>query len=143
MALLTVPEAAQRLGVSTDTVKRRLKKGELQGHQEPRPQGYTWLVDFPDEPNTPPHNGAGLGESVPTAAEVRRLEEIVSILQQQLDERHHELERRGQEIERFQILLQQALDPARTLAAPLQPHGQAPLHVPWWRRLWQRAGGTG
>ena len=131
MVLLTVPEAAQRLGVSTDTVKRRLKKGELQGHQEPRPQGYTWLVDLPDEPNTRP------GESIPTTGEFRRLEEIVSILQQQLDEQRHELERRGQEMERFQILLQQALDPARTLAAPLQPHGEAPLHVPWWR-FWQR-----
>jgi hypothetical protein len=57
------------------------------------------------------------------AREVRRLEEMVEMLQKELDHR-------AQEMERMQILLQQALDPARAIAAPRQ--------LPWWQRLWRR-----
>jgi excisionase family DNA binding protein len=49
MELVTVPEAARRLGVTEDTVKRRLRKGELQGERKERSQGYTWMVELPDE----------------------------------------------------------------------------------------------
>ena len=48
MELVALPEAAQRLGVSVDTVKRKLRRGELRGQRVPRPQGYTWLIELPD-----------------------------------------------------------------------------------------------
>jgi hypothetical protein len=56
---------------------------------------------------------------------VNTLRDEVTVLQQ-------ELEHRAQETERLHILLQQALDPARAIAAPIRP--------PWWRRLWHRNG---
>lgn len=42
-----VKEAAERLGVSADTIKRRMKAGELVGHQKPTAQGFVWLVEVP------------------------------------------------------------------------------------------------
>ena len=50
MALVSVIEAAQYLGVSTHTIKRRLKKGELKGEQRATPQGFVWLVEVADDP---------------------------------------------------------------------------------------------
>lgn len=42
-----IKEAAERLGVSADTIKRRMKAGELVGHQKPTAQGFVWLVEVP------------------------------------------------------------------------------------------------
>ncbi len=58
MELVTKKEAARRLGVSLDTVERRLHKGELEGHKEPRPQGYIWLIEMPEEQGGTATNGA-------------------------------------------------------------------------------------
>ena len=46
---LTLAAAAKSLGVSVDTVKRRMRRGELTGRQIPRPQGYTWMVTLAGE----------------------------------------------------------------------------------------------
>jgi transposase len=40
-----IPDAAERLGVSADTIRRRLKRGELTGRKEPRAQGHVWLIE--------------------------------------------------------------------------------------------------
>ena len=54
MELTSVAEASRRLGLTEDTVKRRLRKGELSGQRKPRPQGYVWLVELPEEEDDPP-----------------------------------------------------------------------------------------
>jgi hypothetical protein len=41
---LPLSEAAGILGVSVDTVRRRVKRGELDGEQRPTPQGFVWWV---------------------------------------------------------------------------------------------------
>jgi excisionase family DNA binding protein len=46
---VTVEEAAKCLGVSRDTIMRRIRKGELEAQQKPRPQGHVWRVTIPDE----------------------------------------------------------------------------------------------
>ena len=48
MATVTIQEAAQRLGVSQDTVRRRIRKEELQARQTPTPQGFRWVVELED-----------------------------------------------------------------------------------------------
>lgn len=45
--LVPIAEAARRLGVSADTVRRRLKRGELESEQRANAQGFTWLVAMP------------------------------------------------------------------------------------------------
>ena len=50
---LTIGETAERLGVSPDTVRRRLKRGELQGEQEQTAQGFIWRIVLPEAPDEP------------------------------------------------------------------------------------------
>ena len=57
--LVPIAEAARRLGVSADTVRRRLKRGELEGEQHPTAQGFTWLVAMPAGSGSP---DAALGQ---------------------------------------------------------------------------------
>ena len=44
MVTVSITEAAQRLGVSEKTIRRRLGGGTLRGERVGRPQGYTWAV---------------------------------------------------------------------------------------------------
>ena len=46
--MLTIKEAADRLGISENTVRRRLHAGLLKGYQEDPPYG-RWLVELSDE----------------------------------------------------------------------------------------------
>jgi len=129
MELVTVPEAARRLGVTEDTVKRRLRKGELQGERKARPQGYTWMVELPDEESetdstvtdTVSSPGDDTVDHRENNGEIRRLEEMVSMLQ-------HQLEVREREVQELHVLLQQA---QAALPAPRD-------NRPWWQRLWRR-----
>ncbi len=90
MAMVTIAEASQRMGVSVHTLKRRLKRGELQGEQRPTPQGYVWTVAIPD--GVPPSNGAtpsgtpaAIPDGVPAPGEDSgTLREMVEILQSQI-----------------------------------------------------------
>src|SRR5687768_14795603 len=41
---LPLGDAAGILGVSTDTMRRRVKRGELDGERRPTPQGFVWWV---------------------------------------------------------------------------------------------------
>src|SRR6266508_6760300 len=45
---LPLAEAAAELGISVDTARRRLRKGQLIGEQRPTPQGFTWCVCIGD-----------------------------------------------------------------------------------------------
>jgi hypothetical protein len=49
MAWVSMTQAAGCLGVSVDTIRRRLHRGELQGKQKPISQGFAWLIEIPDE----------------------------------------------------------------------------------------------
>jgi hypothetical protein len=47
-ALLSIPRAADRLGISQTSVRRRIRSGRLRAQQQRTPQGYVWLVEAPD-----------------------------------------------------------------------------------------------
>jgi hypothetical protein len=140
--MLTMVEAAHQLGVSVDTVKRRIQKGELKGHQQPRPQGFVWLVEMPEETNLPGSNPANTPvDTAVMAGELRRLEEMVQFLKAELNgrdiqielwkqeaEAHREqLQAKDRQIEQLHVLLQQA---QAALPAPREGHA-------WWR-FWER-----
>jgi hypothetical protein len=145
--LVTKKEAAELLGVSVDTIERRIKRGELKGHKESRPQGLTWLVEMPQgNGRAVPHvDVQGNPPASPPQAEPRRLEELVATLQTQVAVQQKQIEKQGEayqwqleakdkqleakdrQIEQLHVLLQQA---------------QAALPVPrenrsWWR-FWER-----
>lgn len=48
MQKLSIAQASVELGISQDVIRRRLKSGELEGHQEPCPGGFRWWVDIDD-----------------------------------------------------------------------------------------------
>ena len=49
MAGVSGPEAAQSLAVAQSTVRRRIRRGELQAHQDITPQGFQWAVELEEE----------------------------------------------------------------------------------------------
>jgi excisionase family DNA binding protein len=118
---VSVNEAARLLGVSRDTITRRIRAGDLEAHQEPRPQGHVWRVVIPDEAISEGHYSDVMGE-------LQTLRKMVSMLQTQVEADREELVSKNKQIEQLHVLLQQA---------------QAALPAPrdnrrWWQRLWRR-----
>ena len=139
MMLVTRKEAAQLLGVSVDTIERRLKRGDLRGHKEHRPQGLTWLVEVPEElatasgnGATPPPPAAAPGDAPASLSysggHLQVLEELVATLQTQVKADQEELAAKNKQIEQLHVLLQQA---QAALPAPKE------YRLSWWR-FWRR-----
>jgi len=110
METVSIGEAASRLGLSADTIRRRIGKGTLTGHQEPTAQGFRWKVELPEGQGTNGHQDG--------------LEDLVMMLQGQVKAQTDELEARRREVQELHVLLQTA-----------QTALTAPKARPWWR-LW-------
>jgi excisionase family DNA binding protein len=124
MQEVTITEAAKCLGVSMDTVRRRIGKGELKARKVPSPHGETYLVELPDD--TPPGPEAP-PDKVESKPEVEAMRKTISILET-------ELEARRREVQELHVLLQQfqrQLPPGKTENTAA---GSA-VKVLWWRRL--------
>jgi excisionase family DNA binding protein len=106
---VTIAEAAQLLGLSEKTVRRRVISGRLQATQMSTYKGYTWMVEVPDDLVTP------------ESGELQALRDRVAA-------QERELEAKNEQIRQLHILLQQAQ------AALPPPKG---TQRPWWR-FWQR-----
>jgi len=105
---VSVGEAARRLGVSTDTIRRRISKGELTAHQEPTPQGYRWEVEIELDNPANGHDS--------------NLEVLVIALQTHVQAQGEELDAHRREVQELHVLLQTA-----------QAALTAPGRRPWWR----------
>ena len=55
---VSINEAADALHISTQTVRRRLAKGLIQGTKQETAQGYRWLIDIPDNQEEMLPNGS-------------------------------------------------------------------------------------
>jgi hypothetical protein len=129
MAEISIQEAATRLGVSVETIRRRIHKGVLKARQVPTPQGFVWMVESPNEE---PQRETPAEESEP-------MHELIAVLKAQLEKKDHQLEiqaaahqeqleAKDRQIEQLHVLLQQA---QAALPAPRDSR-------PWWQRLWRR-----
>jgi excisionase family DNA binding protein len=134
MQQVSIDEAARLLGVSQDTIRRRIRNGELKAHQETRPQGYVWRVILPDEELEPEgQNHVGdtcLSSELVEALRntIQRQDDAIAQLRTQLEAKDRQLETRAREVQELHVLLQ---------------HAQAALPAPrdnrsWWQRLWRR-----
>ncbi len=95
-------EVATAYGVSVDTIRRRMKRGELQARRQQTPQGFKWLVLMPetielaslelprDAPGSP-QTGGTTASGVQVVARDR--EELVETLRQELALRNREIAR--------------------------------------------------
>ena len=130
MALVPMGEAAQRLGVSVDTIRRRLRKGELQGQHRPTPQGFIWLVHVDQLSALAPTGSLGTirrdsapadakaragtaitgpaCDATPTGADLHAFRELVDVLRHEIDTRDRQLEAKDGQIEQLHLLLKQA-----------------------------------
>ena len=128
MERVSIPEAARRLGVTQDTIRRRIRKGELAAYQEPRPQGYVWFVEVPEEElssEEPPYP-----DFKEEPSEVQLLKEMMELLREELKTKDRQLEAREREVQELHVLLQQF-----QMALPAAGDNRS-----WWYKLWHRNG---
>lgn len=105
---LSIAEAAERLGVSLDTVRRRRVKGELASEKEETPQGFRWVILLPKEE---PDEQEEAPEPEPTPAQAIELEllrERVDELKEERDAWREQARRSGEAERELRILLRQA-----------------------------------
>jgi hypothetical protein len=105
---VSIQEAAKVLRLSPQTVRRRVKNGELPGVQVDTPQGFVWVVEVSED----------VSNDSPTDEAMVKL---VAALQAQIEGLNTELEARRREVQELHVLLQQA-----ALPAPKE-------HRPWWQ----------
>lgn len=114
---VTIQEAAHTLGIAESTVRRRIRNGELEGQQMPTPQGYTWLVDLPDDLAIEKEAEQEIG------VESGLLRELVDSLRSHVNGLEGQLGTKDRQIEQLHVLLQQV---QAALPAPSE-------RKPWWK----------
>jgi hypothetical protein len=158
-------EVAAAYGVSIDTIRRRMRKGELEGRREQTPQGFRWLALMPAQDER--QNASNAPES-PESHEppVRDLDVLQHQHDELIDTLRHELALRNREISRLhEVIASQAIalqhqtqvlaasttskqehqEPLEREPAPSPPVDQTPVAKPspgtWARFLgWFRGG---
>lgn len=117
----------EHLGVSSDTIRRRLKAGGLAGRQEPQgKQGYRWLVQLPEDAQDTP--AAAVYELADARARIEGLERLIDEIGSQRDKLEAERDdwkaaaRRDSEAAReLRVLLMGAQDSTRSVTATIEP----------------------
>lgn len=126
---LTITEAAQRLGVSVTTLRRRLKEGKVSGaHKAPGPDGEEWRIPV---------------ASIPEPSDNRTTTNVEDDLRRQLDneKRARELaealldsERRGrEELSRTVDVLREAIETLHRALPPVSATTDV-KSARWWKR---------
>ena len=155
---VTLAEAAGLLGVSVDTIRRRLRKGAFEAQQVPTQHGPAWMVRLGDVPtvlptgsSTPRQDAASL-ELVHLVrdlqAELLRRSEAAAMWQARAEMLGHQL--RALEAPRPHQTATDARETAESPDPPSEPPdpppapSPAPAPIPpqpnggspWWRRWW-------
>ncbi len=131
--MVPIREAALRLGVSPDTVRRRMKAGELRGEKQPTPQGFVWHVELPaDAPSLEAAAVDALGgddvELVRLRAQVEGLEALAGELRSERDAWREQAVRSDDAAAQLRVLVQQAQALAQALPATTGGHADAAMH---------------
>ena len=99
---ISITDAATILKVSVDTVRRRIKQGELKARKVASPHGETYLVEIPDGIVPVPSDLQEKKEENPTEVEtIEAMKKTISVLE-------NELGARCREVQELHVLLQQA-----------------------------------
>ena len=122
----TLTEVAEAYGVSVDTIRRRMKRGELEARRQQTPQGFKWLAVLPEPETTETATiASGSPRTNETAAQGVTVvehdrEELVATLRQELALRNREISRLHDVIASQAHAIAQAtaaLPPTTTLAS--------------------------
>ena len=110
---LTIKEASKRMGVSSDTIRRRIRSGELKASLD---ANHTYRIDPGDLP--PATEPTPEPTAQDNAGEVEALKQTIALLQT-------ELEARRREVQELHVLLQQS--------RPLLPERTSTLKSLWYK----------
>ena len=133
MQEVTIAEAAKCLGMSIDSIRRRIAKNELKARKVPSPHGEIYLVELPDDA-VPAHDPTATEGKEDSTVAIEAMRKTISILET-------ELEARRREVQELHVLLQQAqkqLPPGKTEDAKEETKKESSVKVSWWRRLFSR-----
>jgi hypothetical protein len=158
---MPIAEAARELGVSIDTARRRIKRGELVAERRETPQGFTWWIcltgakvgtpaAYADAElgSTPPRQHAQVGSMPMRHSEAAHLAELVRELQGEVLRRTEAAATWQARAEFLAGQLEAARDEIKALAAPTttpdvpgaaesaDPTTEPPVpqNGAWWRR---------
>ena len=123
MQEVTIAEAARCLGMSIDSIRRRIAKGELNAHKVPSPHGEIYMVEIPEDALPAETNE----EKIDSTATIDAMLKTISVLENELDARRRE-------VQELHVLLQQAqkqLPPGKAE----NKAAEAPQKVSWWKKL--------
>ncbi len=122
---VTIAEAARCLGMSIDSIRRRIAKGELNAHKVPSPHGEIYMVEIPEDAMPAPE--ANNEEKLDSAATIDAMLKTISVLENELDARRRE-------VQELHVLLQQA---QKQLPAGKTENkaAEAQQKVSWWKKL--------
>lgn len=112
-------EVAAAYGVSVDTIRRRLRRGEIDARKETTPQGFRWLAAMPGAASTPGER-AVVAEHEASAAQ----SELVATLQRELELRNQEIARLHEVVERQAVALERAVEALPQLPATSSGEGE-------------------
>jgi len=121
---VTIAEAARCLGMSIDSIRRRIAKGELNAHKVPSPHGEIYMVEIPENALPAPEASE---EKFDSTATIDAMLKTISVLENELDARRRE-------VQELHVLLQQAqkqLPPGKAE----NKAAEAPQKVAWWKKL--------
>ena len=121
MATMTIQGAAEFLGVSEITVRRKLKSGQLTGQQEEAPNGRWWVEIAEEQSNF----GVRTPESVKSDSNIESHDPL-QILKDQVANLQHHLDIREREVGELHVIIKQ-----QALALP----PPAPVKMKWWDKL--------
>jgi hypothetical protein len=142
---LSLNEAAVLLGVSTDTVRRRMKRGEFQSRQIPTPHGPAYQVLCNPLPNQSATLAATLAD--PTEEETSEAQKPLALIEmvrlmEKLQEENSRLQLKAESAAMWQgraemlaLQLQKAEDQIKMLAAPkkILDKESNESDKPWWK----------
>ena len=121
---ISIKEAGERFGVSADTIRRRLKRGEIVGRKESTAQGFTWVIEVPanleaaqPEQATSAHGGSDAFELVQLRERVAGLERLTTELAEDRNAWREQAARSEESARELRILVQQAQALAQALPA--------------------------
>lgn len=123
-----IREAAERMGVSVDSIRRRLCAGEIEGEKSKAAQGFDWLVDAPVI-EKPEGTAAASPEIALLKERVVELERVVGAKDQLVEDLRRQRGRLDDEIYRLRVQLDAEREAAhetpvlhaQSLPAPRQP----------------------
>ena len=113
---ITIKQAAQALEVSPDTIRRRIKKGEIQAEKFNGEYGYAWYI-----PESEITKAREVVDVVPVNRSLSR-EQIKGVIKEAVSEEMQELKNQIEDLRR-------QLEENKMIEQPRKP---------WWKRLFKK-----